>query len=482
MLYASLATSLFSAFLAMLGKQWLNRYASVDMRGSSIERSQNRQRKFDGIVNWYFNNVMESLPLMLQAALLLLGCALSRYLWEINTTVASVVVGVTSFGVFFYSFIVIAGAAYLSCPYQTPGAHILRCIPDTLLRIQDALDHTEVTFGRLPDAFPRTLDIFHRILDIIHHITDIFHRVPHSRGMHYSVPNHSSVCLVFLAIRLRLKGGHPLPGGTPVWLLILLSPVWLILDICKAIVWLLDISSRWLQREPGQKAGVLDLHCISWTLRTSLDVSVRLSALKYLETVTSTKFDPTLAAGCFDVLFGCVKIINDEAKVTQTQGSEQLAKVSALYSLRMLPRLMATNPKVYEDIRQRFTRAFPPQTNFSLTISHVLPVIHAVFYSGPHSYLFHRWRVGKYLRWETYKLSGDEHVIVAHALVMVARFKYQRKGREKVPRWILRFALHSLSQSSLPPTSIVNCLSIIAIDLGHDPLNKAASDERCVCA
>ena len=41
MLYASLATSLFSAFLATLGKQWLNRYASTDMWGTAIERSQN---------------------------------------------------------------------------------------------------------------------------------------------------------------------------------------------------------------------------------------------------------------------------------------------------------------------------------------------------------------------------------------------------------------------------------------------------------
>ena len=40
-LYASLAASLFSAFLAMLGKQWLNRYASTDMRGSVIQRGQN---------------------------------------------------------------------------------------------------------------------------------------------------------------------------------------------------------------------------------------------------------------------------------------------------------------------------------------------------------------------------------------------------------------------------------------------------------
>jgi len=99
MLLASLAASLLSAFLAMLGKQWLNRYVSTDMRGTAIERSQNRQRKLDGVVTWYFDHVMDALPLMLQVALLLLGCALSRYLWGIDITVASVVLSVTLLGI-----------------------------------------------------------------------------------------------------------------------------------------------------------------------------------------------------------------------------------------------------------------------------------------------------------------------------------------------------------------------------------------------
>jgi len=128
MLYASLAASILSAFLAMLGKQWLNRYASVNMRGSAIERSQNRQRKLNGIVTWYFDSVMESLPLMLQFALLLLGCALSIYLWGIDKIVASVILAVTAFGVIFFAFVVVAGAASVSCPYQTPGAQILRYV------------------------------------------------------------------------------------------------------------------------------------------------------------------------------------------------------------------------------------------------------------------------------------------------------------------------------------------------------------------
>lgn len=112
----------------MLGKQWLNRYASVGMRGSPIERSQSRQRKLDGTVTWRFDYVMESSPLMLQGALFLLGCALSVYLWEINKTIASVVLCITSLGATFYGFIVIAGAVFVNCPYQTPQAQVLRYI------------------------------------------------------------------------------------------------------------------------------------------------------------------------------------------------------------------------------------------------------------------------------------------------------------------------------------------------------------------
>lgn len=45
-----------STFLVMLSKQQLNRYISTDMRGTAIECSQNRQRKPDGIISWYFDH------------------------------------------------------------------------------------------------------------------------------------------------------------------------------------------------------------------------------------------------------------------------------------------------------------------------------------------------------------------------------------------------------------------------------------------
>lgn len=78
-LYASLAASLLAAFLTVLGKLWLYRYMR-GTGGSVIERCQDRQRNADGMKKWGFSVVMDALPLMLQAALLSLGCALSWYI------------------------------------------------------------------------------------------------------------------------------------------------------------------------------------------------------------------------------------------------------------------------------------------------------------------------------------------------------------------------------------------------------------------
>ena len=84
------------------------------------------------------------------------------------------------------------------------------------------------------------------------------------------------------------------------------------------------------------------------------------------------------------------------------------------------------------------------------------------------------------MQWEDYKPSSGEHVVAAHVLAKISQEKYLKSGH-KVPRWLLRFALHSLSQSPLPPTSVIaNSLSIITIDLGYDSSTTAALDERYV--
>jgi hypothetical protein len=91
LMYASLLISLLAAFIAMLGKQWLNRYLR-NAGGSMIERCGDRQRKCDGLKKWPFHLFVESLPVMLQVALLLLACGLCRHMWTINPSVAYILI------------------------------------------------------------------------------------------------------------------------------------------------------------------------------------------------------------------------------------------------------------------------------------------------------------------------------------------------------------------------------------------------------
>jgi len=144
LLYASLATSLFAAFLAMFGKQWVNRYLR-NHGGSAADKSRDRQRKLDGFEKWHFRLVIESLPAMLQLALLLLGCALSRYLWATSHTVAGVVIAFTLFGVTSYVVFTLAAVLYYNCPYQTPLSTFIR---PAIRAAISYLTRSDATFAR----------------------------------------------------------------------------------------------------------------------------------------------------------------------------------------------------------------------------------------------------------------------------------------------------------------------------------------------
>ena len=440
-LYASLAASLLSAFLAMLGKQWLNRYASTDMRGTVIERSQNRQRKLNGVVAWYFYHVMESLPLMLQTALLLLGCALSRYLWEVDTTVASVILGVTSFGVVFYLFIVVAGAASVSCPYQTPGAHVLRRI--------------------LRHILPRVL------------------------GILYSAPH-----TLYASVKGFYCYNFPVSLWEDcnwVWGIFAIIP-WFLLGLAidiyylgravvlPPLVFVRRVHDRSTRGPFVAKRGsdMLNLDCVSWVLQTSLDKAVHLSTLEYLAATTGqAECDSSLVLGCFNILTGCVEVTDTHVAVVP--GLEQLAKLSAASFFHTFSHLSDMDPTSggFMDIRQHYSRVFPPATDFSgFPFSHTFGVVHSVLYP--------KWR-DQWIYQRGYEPSGQEHLIVISTVARLAQLEY--RSRRKVPRWILYFALHFLSHDPLPPASIViDCLLIVAIDLGCEvpSTRPTVPDERCV--
>jgi len=447
-LYASLAASLLSAFLAVLGKQWLNRYASTDMRGTAIERSQNRQCKLDGIITWYFDYVMESLPLMLQAALLLLSCALSRYLWEVNVTVALVVVGVTSSGVIFFIFIIGAGTASESCPYQTPGSLALRYLWPKAKRI---LHSATSAFG---NASKKSKTI-RTIKENVEYYDPWWSRdeiMPFLKDMVLEVPCAITIDVYHL-------------GKAVVW-----QPTVTIYQLICAIVMSLVLNLHsmpsTLEQVLDPQPTALDLRCISWMLQISLDKGVHLSTLKHLTTMMPlANFDPALVVDCFNTFIGCININKHKAAIVK--GLEELAEVSALCFLRAFHQLSAADPAstILGDIRKHHKKVLPIDTSIG-----GLPWYHTM---------------GKVCRltdlplhhdtqWDDFRsgLSAQQQIKITQAVAEVAQVEYQRVQHQKVPRQILHFALCTLSLHPPALASVIaNCLSIIAIDLGCDISN-----------
>ena len=439
----------------MLGKQWLNRYASTDLRGTAIERSQNRQRKLDGIIGWYFDYVMESLPLMLQTALLLLGCALSRYLWDINITIASVVIGVTSFGFIFYLSIVIAGTASESCPYQTPGARIFRYVLPRILRALRSAPSVIFAFVSKFFSFIQAS----ALCDLPFFWWSNLERPWYSMG---------NIIINLLFTLLIIPP---------------LLPVAIVIDALNfglAIYWSLVAFGRMVYHlfvGTSPQTHIMDLKCISWMLQTSLDKSVHLSTLKHLESLIAlpTNLDPALIGYCFNAFVGCISA--SDGGVTVTQGLEQLAMASALCLFHTVSHLSILDPtsSVLKDISQRYAKVFPAEIVFrGHEFSHTMNAVHRVFIRSVERHNF---------TWGSYKPPSDEYTLVSGTLVKLAQFGHRMTPQKKVPRLILRFALYSLSQDPPPPTPIIaDCLSIIATDLDCDvPFTEtAALDEKCV--
>ena len=139
----------------MLGKQWVNRYLRRH-GGSAAEKSRDRQRKLDGFNKWNFRLVIESFPVMLQLALLLLGCALSLYLWTTSRTVARVILAFTLSGVILYIFFTLAASLYYDCPYQTPTSILTRIIIRHLMQSDTPLARS---LRPLISSLPSTKDL-----------------------------------------------------------------------------------------------------------------------------------------------------------------------------------------------------------------------------------------------------------------------------------------------------------------------------------
>ena len=123
MLFCALTISLFAAFLATLGIQWLNFY----VEGSLIDRSRHRELRMRGMITWRFKLFLEVVPLVIQLSLFLLGLALSLYMRDISQLVSDCIGIITFSSILLYVVIVLAGTFWKTCPFQTPLSRLFRC-------------------------------------------------------------------------------------------------------------------------------------------------------------------------------------------------------------------------------------------------------------------------------------------------------------------------------------------------------------------
>ncbi|KAG8999911.1 hypothetical protein FRB94_005756 [Tulasnella sp. JGI-2019a] len=116
---ASLGFSLIAAAGAVLARQWLQYYERTGQTGPVRQQAIRRTEKYLGAESWGLAHVVEALPTLLIISIALFAAGLVDYLWDVDATVALVVLVYIAIGFLAYGFTVIAGAVSRSCPFQT---------------------------------------------------------------------------------------------------------------------------------------------------------------------------------------------------------------------------------------------------------------------------------------------------------------------------------------------------------------------------
>ncbi|CAA7260615.1 unnamed protein product [Cyclocybe aegerita] len=122
--FAALACSLSAALISMLAKQWIQYTPHIS--GSPRYRARQRQRRYMQLKKWHVFAVINALPLLLHAALLLFFAGLLVLLWSGDIAITAATFVIVAVAYIFY-----VGSMWMSfvdpdCPYQHPITEHLR--------------------------------------------------------------------------------------------------------------------------------------------------------------------------------------------------------------------------------------------------------------------------------------------------------------------------------------------------------------------
>lgn len=122
--FLSLAVSLTASLLAIIVQQWLREYR-LPGHVPARERVRLRQYRYDSLCTWGVPQIVSTLPILLQAALVLFLAGLCYLLASIDETVAKVFIAFVGVSMTAYFCFTVLPVAFRRCPYKNSIAHVL---------------------------------------------------------------------------------------------------------------------------------------------------------------------------------------------------------------------------------------------------------------------------------------------------------------------------------------------------------------------
>ena len=129
LIFTSLSLTLFVAFFAAAGRQWIANYTRATKRGNLADRGMERQVKFIALQKWRVLVIIDLLPILLQISLYLFSTGLVIPLATSgSTTAAYALYALTLIGIAFFLATLIITVHQPGRPFQTPASVLLLLI------------------------------------------------------------------------------------------------------------------------------------------------------------------------------------------------------------------------------------------------------------------------------------------------------------------------------------------------------------------
>ncbi|KAJ7231568.1 hypothetical protein C8J57DRAFT_1091727 [Mycena rebaudengoi] len=119
--FLSLALSLTCALLATLVEQWAREFLhKTEMRPSPIRRARLYAFLYFGLRRFGMHSVVDTIPILLHASLLLFFAGLIAFLLPVNQLIMYLMTAVLTLFLGIYAILTILPLMQLDCPYRTP--------------------------------------------------------------------------------------------------------------------------------------------------------------------------------------------------------------------------------------------------------------------------------------------------------------------------------------------------------------------------